>query len=146
MALKRIVAWASVSERSRRSVRERLESEGFEEVVIDAALSRACEYGYIDDMRFASSLIRSRLGKHKGITGIRRELASHDIDLDDVPGWPFDFVEDADDDIGRAVAYLELHPTRSKNKREGAYRKLMQAGYSSSTAASAARIWSENSR
>ena len=142
-ALKRIVSWVNVSERSEHSVRERLELEGFTDVAINESVGRAIGYGFIDDMRFAATLIRSRLSKGRGDAGIRRELAAHGIDLDDVPGWPYEFVESDDAQLERALTYLERHPTRSKNKREGAYRKLVQNGYSADIASNAARLWSE---
>ena len=143
-ALKRIVSWVNVSERSEHAVRERLELEGFTDEAINEAVGRAIGYGFIDDMRFAASLIRSRLRKGRGDAGIRRELAAHGIDLDDVPGWPYEFVESDDEQLERALAYLDRHPTRSKNKREGAYRKLVQNGYPAAIASNAARLWSES--
>ena len=142
-ALKRIVSWVNVSERSEHSVRERLELEGFTDEAINESVGRALGYGFIDDMRFAATLIRSRLSKGRGDAGIRRELAAHGIDLDDVPGWPYEFVESDDAQLERALIYLDRHPTRSKNKREGAYRKLVQNGYSADIASNAARLWSE---
>ena len=143
-ALKRIVSWVNVSERSEHAVRERLELEGFTEEAINESVGRAIGYGFIDDMRFAETLIRSRLNKGRGGAGIRRELAGHGIDLDVVPGWPYEFVESEDDQLERALAFLDRHPTRSKNKREGAYRKLVQNGYAADIAANAARLWSES--
>ena len=143
-ALKRIVSWVNVNERSEHAVRERLELEGFTEEAINESVGRAIGYGFIDDMRFAATLIRSRLNKGRGDAGIRRELAGHGIDLDDVPGWPYEFVESDDDQLERALAFLDRHPTRSKNKREGAYRKLVQNGYAAAIASNAARLWSES--
>ena len=142
-ALKRIVSWVNVSEQSEHAVRERLELEGFTDEAINEAVGRAIGYGFIDDMRFAASLIRSRLRKGRGDAGIRRELAAHGIDLDDVPGWPYEVVESDDEQLERALAYLDRHPTRSKNKREGAYRKLVQNGYPAAIASNAARLWCE---
>lgn len=142
-ALKKIVALVNVSERSESGVRERLARDGFSQQAIDEAVARALDYGYIDDMRYASTLIRSRLSQGKGAAGIRRELAQHDIDIDDVPGWPFEFEVEEQDEESRALAYLESHPPRSKNKRDGAYRKLAQRGFSSSVASRVARMWAE---
>ncbi len=142
-AFKKVIALVNVSDRSERSLRQRLERDGFSEAAVDSAIARALDYGFIDDARFASVLIRSRLSQGKGVEGIRRELSTHGIDLDDVPGWPYEFEADDEDETQRALAYLEKHPTRSKNKRDGAYRKLMQRGFSSSVASSVARVWSE---
>ena len=142
-AFKKIIALVNVSERSERAVRQRLAKEGFTNEEIDEAGSRALDYGFIDDMRFAAILIRSRLSQGKGTAGIQRELREHGIEIDDVPGWPEEFVEE-DDEYNRALQYLDKHPTRSKNKRDGAYRKLVQRGFSSSVAASAAREWAQS--
>jgi regulatory protein len=116
---------------------------GFEQPAIENALERAKAYGFIDDHRYADVLIRSRLSQGKGIQGIIRELASQQIDIEEVPGWPEEFEIDEDRELERALAFLERKPPRSKNQREGAYRKLMGGGFSSSVASSAARIWAE---
>ena len=39
----------------------------------------------------------------------------------------------------RARSYLLAHPVRSKNQRDGAFRKLVARGYSVSVASAAAR-------
>lgn len=142
--MKKIIAWVNASDKSERAIRERLERDGFEQAEIDEAVARAVDYGFIDDLRYAAVLIRSRLAQGKGESGIRRELASHNIDIDDVPGWPEEFVGSDDSEVDRALNYLERHPSRSKNVREGAFRKLVQRGYSVSVATTAARIWSES--
>ena len=45
----------------------------------------------------------------------------------------------------RAYRFIAAHPTRAKNKRDAAYRKLIQRGFGSDAAASAARRWAEES-
>ena len=141
-AFKKIIALVNVSERSQKAIRERLAKDGFTNDEIDKAVNRALDYGFIDDSRFASVLIRSRLSQGKGIAGIERELNSHNIELDSVPGWPEEFTAE-EDELDRALSYLDKHPTTARNIRDGAYRKLVQRGFSSSVASSAARIWSE---
>ena len=140
-ALKRILALVNVSEKSSVQVRRKLESLDFEQDVIEEALSRAVSYGYVSDERFACSLVRSRLSQGRGEDGIRRELLEHGIEIDDVPGWPYDFDFDSSDEAARAYDFICKHPSRSKNAREGAYRKLVQKGYNSSAASEAARKW-----
>ena len=142
-AFKKIVALVNVSERSQKAIRERLAKDGFTNEEIEEAVNRALDYGFIDDMRFATVLIRSRLSQGKGIAGIERELSSHGIELNSVTGWPEDFATEQDE-LERALSYLDRHPTTARNKRDGAYRKLMQRGFSSSVASSAARLWSES--
>ncbi len=142
-ALKKIVALVNVSDRSERTIRERLGQAGFDQAAIDEAVERAKEYSFIDDMRFSEVLVRSRISQGKGSAGIVRELAEHGINADSVPGWPYEFPLDYDQELDRALGLLARKPPRSKNLREGAYRRLMQKGYPSSVASSAARIWTE---
>lgn len=143
-AMKKIIAWVNASDKSERTIRDRLERDGFDPVEIDMAVAQAIDYGFIDDLRYAAVLIRSRIAQGKGEAGIRRELAAQSIDIDEVPGWPEDFIESTDYEVDRALRYLERHPSRSKNVREGAFRKLVQKGYSVSVATTAARVWSES--
>lgn len=143
-AFKKIVALVNVSDRSEKSVRERLAKAGFSQNDIDEAVERATRCSILDDARFASVLINSRISQGRGSIGIARELSDNGIDPDSVEGWPYDFPFEHDDELNRALDILERKPPRSKNVREGAYRRLVQKGYPSSIAASAARIWSES--
>ena len=143
-ALKKIVALVNVSDRSEKAIRERLTQTGFTPDAIEEAVTQAKTYGMIDDMRYASVLIRSRIAQGKGLSGIARELDGHNIDIDLVPGWPEEFDIDESTEIERAVALLEKRPPRSKNLREGAYRKLVSKGFSSSVASMASRMWTDS--
>ena len=141
-ALNKVIELVNVSDRSERAVRERLAKHGFGPAAIDEAVERSKEYGFIDDLRYADVLIRSRVSQGKGSAGIERELIENGIDPNDVPGWPYEFDIDHDQELDRAIAFLERKPPRSKNPREGAFRKLVQRGFPVSVASSAARIWS----
>ena len=143
-AFSKIVALVNVCDRSEKALRERLAQAEFSESEIEDAVERAKRCGIIDDLRYADILIRSRLNQGKGAVGIERELREQGVDIDQVAGWPFGFGVDDESERQRALAFLEAHPSRSKNKREGAYRKLVQKGYASSIAASAARTWAES--
>ena len=143
-AFDKIVALVNASERSEKALRERLARAEFPEGEVDEAVERAKRCGIIDDLRYADVLIRSRLNQGKGAAGIERELREQGIDVERVAEWPFGFGIDDESERRRALAFLESHPSRSKNKREGAYRKLVQRGFASSVAASAARAWAES--
>lgn len=143
-ALKKIVALVNASDKSELAIRQRLNKEGFHEVAIEQSVEDAKRYGFIDDNRYAQVLIRSRISQCKGSAGIIRELSENGIDALDVPGWPYDFDITHEDEVNRALDLLQRKPPHSKNKREGAYRRLMQKGYPSSVASTAARIWSES--
>ena len=142
-AFRKIVALVNISDRSEHTIRERLTKAGFEQRAVEQAIVRAKSYGFIDDCRFADVLIRSRLSQGKGSQGIVRELAAQNIDIETIPGWPYEYDVDDDRELERALALLNRKPPRSKNKREGAFRKLMGSGFSSSVASSAARMWTE---
>ena len=144
-ALSRIVAWANVRDRSLSAVRARLKKEGYDESSIEDAVTRALDYGILDDSRYADVLIRSRLAQGKGAAGIERELEGEGISPFEVEGWPYSYGVDDESEFQRALDVLEKNPSRSKNKRDGAYRKLIGKGYSSSVASSAARVWADRS-
>ena len=142
-ALKKIVDLVNVSDRSELSVRERLSQCGFEEAAIEEAVSRAKDYGFIDDMRFAEVLIRSRIAQCKGSAGIERELAKNGIDPSSIEGWPYEYEVDDEVELDQALSFLDRKPPKSKNLREGAFRKLVQRGFPISVASTAARMWTE---
>ena len=85
----------------------------------------------------------SRISQGRGSAGIIRELAENDIDAEDVPGWPYDYPLSTEEETERAIGLLQRKPPHAKNKREAAYRRLMQKGYPSMVASSAARLWFE---
>ena len=106
-------------------------------------MSRAKDYGFIDDKRFAEVLIRSRIAQCKGSAGIERELAKNGIDPSSIEGWPYAYEVDDEVELDRALSFLDRKPPKSKNLREGAFRKLVQRGFPISVASTAARIWTE---
>lgn len=145
-AFKRIVMLVNASDKSEVAIRDRLKRIGFEQTYIDESVERAKACGYIDDMRFGEVLVRSRISQGKGSAGIARELADNGIEADSIPGWPYEFPLSSEDELQRALDVLRRKPIRAKGKREAAYRKLVQRGYPSSVASSAARIWEESER
>lgn len=142
-ALKKIIALVNVSDRSERAIRERLARDGFSEADADGAVEQAKLYGFIDDRRFSEVLVRSRISQGKGSAGIVRELAENGIQAEDVPGWPYEYPLSHEEELDRALGVLGRKPPHAKNQRDAAYRRLMQKGYPSSVASSAARIWTE---
>lgn len=142
-AFSRILRIVNVTDKSEAQLRSKLSQDGFEQTAIDKAIDRALDLGFVNDARFADVLIRSRISQGKGIAGIERELLSNNISPADIEGWPDEYLVDAPDEFSRAMSLLQMNPPRSKNKRDGAYRKLVSKGFSSSVASSVARIWSE---
>lgn len=136
----------SAREQSSEGLRTRLMRDGFSKEVAEQAVSWALKYSIVDDMRFADALVRSRLAAGKGMAGIRRELAAHGIDADNVALFQGSDAFGSDMERERAIALLQRKPPRAKNARDAAYRKLVQKGFSSDVASSAARAWFESQR
>ena len=145
-AFSRIVRLCSVRDRSVFELKDRLAQEGFDEVESQAAVDRAVACGLVDDVRFADSFIRGRLARGKGMQGIERELKARGIDASALPGWPDEYCSSDDSERDRALAVLKAAPPRAKNVRDSAFRKLINKGFSSDVAASAAREWSDHAR
>ena len=138
-AFRKIERLCLVRERASEQLRQRLARGGFEAEAVEAALDRALACGLVDDGRFA--VVRSRLAQGRGRRGIAAELESLGIDADSVEA-----LAAADDDAGevdRALALLDRKPPRAKNRRDAAYRRLAQKGFSASVSSSAARLWCE---
>lgn len=139
--MRKIERLASMREQASSALRARLVRDGFPAEVADEAVERACACGLVDDVRYADVLVRSRLAQGKGVAGIERELAELGIDASGLEELAV--ADDHDAELARALALLDRKPPRAKNKREAAYRRLMQKGYGSSVASSAARQWAE---
>ena len=137
----KILRLVNVRERSVSEMWTRLIDEGFEEEVVEEALKRACNCGIIDDLRFAACLIRSRLAAGKGVFGIGKELERHGIATEELDEATSELLPSAESELARALAILQQKPPQAKNKREGAYRRLVSKGYAPSTAGEAARLW-----
>lgn len=141
-AFSKIHRLVAVRERASEELRQRLKREGFSEEATEKALERALRSGLVDDSRFAEALVRTRLASGKGMRGIEVELEKWGIDPDTVIAHQEE-VCDEDAEVQRALEVLRRRPPKAKNQRDAAYRRLMQKGYGSSAASTAARLWSE---
>ena len=82
----------------------------------------------------------------KGVEGVLAEIEELGLDPDELEALGEYRAAGEEVDVERALALLDRRPPRAKNKREAAYRKLIQQGFGSSTAATAARRWAESVR
>ena len=140
-------ACCALREHASTLLRKRLISNGFDEHVAFEAVQRAIDCGLVCDERYADVLVRSRLSQGKGLRGIAFELEQADIDPCSVPAYQDALSnENGPDELTRALRLLDAKPPKAKRTREAAYRKLVQKGYTSSVAASAARIFEERCR
>jgi regulatory protein len=138
-AIKKAYRLLEVRERSCHELSERLVRAGFAEDIVTLVLSHCKEYGFQDDLRYASLFIRGKLSAGWGERRIERELHRQGIELSEVPGYPHEFKDMTE--LDRAIEFLAKHPIPSKNGREKLYRKLVTRGYSGETAYSAVRIY-----
>ncbi len=144
-AFQKIVRLANHSEQASALLRKRLIRDGFEEDTVQCALSRAIDYGIVDDRRYAEMLVSSRLNQHKGLESIRRELDDIGVDPDTVETLQeYEEYHDECDERERAYDVLLKRPPHSKNIRNSAYRKLIQKGFSVSVAADVARKYAKD--
>ena len=143
-AFARIERLVSFRDFASEELRKRLAREGYDEAHASEAIDRALRCGLVDDLRFADAYVRGRLSKGQGVHGIEAALTQLNIDASALPGWPEEYLPDGEGgELDRALALLDAKPPRSKNLREGAYRRLVLKGFSSDVAASAARRWAE---
>ncbi|MCQ4848144.1 RecX family transcriptional regulator [Gordonibacter pamelaeae] len=142
-AFRKIERLALAREQASAALRARLAREGFAPEAADAAVDRALSCGLVDDARYAEVLVRSRLSQGRGAQGIAAELDALGIDASVVPGWPEEFAVDHESEVERALALLDRKPPRAKNRRDAAFRRLVQKGFGASVASTAARVWSE---
>ncbi len=141
-AFRKVERLACMQEQASAALLKRLSREGFSEEASRAAVERALACGLVDDERYANVLVRSRLSQGKGIHGIACEL--EDLGMDPSCVQAFQEAENSGiDEVKRAISLLERKPPQAKNKRDAAYRRLVQKGFTSSVASSAARQWCE---
>lgn len=142
-AFQRILKLASIREQSSAKLFSRLVSEGYSEAEVETALKKAVDYNIVNDLRYAECYLRTQRAYGKGISKSLRDLQSLQIDISESEDIQ-SFIADCEDtEEQRALELLKRKPPRSKNLREGAYRRLISSGYSSQVASSAARKWFE---
>ncbi len=142
-AFAKIQRLACVRERCTKELVERLARDGFPQECIMPAVDRAVACGLVDDMRYAGVLIRSRISQGKGIQGVADELGRMGIDVNQVPGWPDEFLDEVPAELDRALALLRRKPPRAKDVRAAAFRRLVGKGFSQQVAYDAARRYIE---
>lgn len=119
-------------------VRAKLREDGYKTEVIESCVSRAIEVGLISDERFADSFIHSKVYAGWGMMRIERELKRRGIDVEDVSGWPYEYL-DPDDELGRAVEIASRRRVGGKNQFEKLVRHLVSRGFSPGLSYRAAR-------
>ncbi len=142
-AYRKILRWVSVRERSSTYLRERLLKDDFALADVEEALSRAVRVCVVDDRRYADALIRMRLAAGKGLRDAEREIVELGIDPESLDAWVEHHKRGRDFEVQRALAVLNRRPPRAKQAREAAFRRLVNQGFATDVASSAARQWYE---
>lgn len=143
-ALRKILRWVSVRERSSAYVRDRLARDDFPAPAIEEALERAVRVRAVDDRRYGDALIRMKLAAGKGLRDVEAELSALGVDPTTLEAWQEHDARGRDAEVARAMEVLQRRPPRAKRLREAAFRKLVGQGFSTDVAASASRQWCES--
>ncbi len=140
-AYAKILRSASACEQSSIRMRKKLEYAGFSQDAIDFAMKKAIRVGVIDDVRYAECLVRSNALAGKGMEFVKKEIQSLGLYIEDLDAYQ-EYIQNGEDaQIDAALNLLIQHPSRAKDKRSAATRKLLNKGYSMSIASRAVAIW-----
>lgn len=131
-ARKKAVTLIKARDRSKIELGQRLAQAGFEAGSIEQVIEYCTACGFLDDNRFASSFIRSKLALGWGEQRIARELECHGINMFDIDGYPEDYTTCSEKD--RALALLERRNLPQKNPEQKLYRYLLSKGFAGETA------------
>lgn len=137
-AMERVAGLVDRRDYSSKEATDKLRRDGYSEAVAASAVSRALGSGLIDDRRFADVFVRSKVGAGWGMRRISSELRRRGIEVDDLPGWPYDYL-DPDDERDRAVEVALRHRVTGQNRFQKMVRFLVGRGFSTSVAYDAAR-------
>lgn len=125
-------------EYSSSEVRKKLRMDGYSARVVDDCIARACHVGLISDKRYADSFIHSKIYAGWGMQRIERELKVRGIDVRDVPGWPYEYL-DPEDELSRAKELAQTRRVSGPRAYEKLVRYLCTRGFTTSVASRAAR-------
>ena len=139
-AKERILRLVNRRDYSRYELEKRLAREGYDSDISAKVLDGLAEYGIVSDSRFAEIYVRSKISAGWGIERIVRELEMRGIDVNDLAGWPYDFV-DPDKEYERAVMVAQK---KCSGSRKPTYQQLAKflvgRGFSYAVACGAAKV------
>ena len=133
-AFSRALSYIEKGLRTEKQLREYLKEKGYLEESIDDAIDKLSEYGYIDDLLFAESFIRTYMNR-KGRVKLKFELASKGVAAE-VIDEALDKLLDEDETFETCVKLLKKY---LKNRdmdaklRAKAYAHLMGKGFEGET-------------
>lgn len=144
IAFDKLVRSVSASEQSTAKMRRKLHESGLPGDSVESAIEKAVRIGAIDDKRYAECLVRSTLASGKGLRFALKEIEGLGIDPYELDSYNEHLEEGDDADVERALDFLSRHPSRSKDVRGAAYRKLISKGYDGGIASTASRLYAES--
>ncbi len=118
-------------------IRQKLQMDGYAPSVVDACVERACEIGLVSDRRYADVFIRSKIAAGWGMARIERELSRRGIDVQEVAGWPYEYL-DPEDEFLRALEVAGRKSVRGDRAHQKLVRFLCSRGFSLGVAIRAA--------
>jgi regulatory protein len=127
LARERALQLLGYRERSCAELRQRLLDNGYPAGVVDGVVGRFCEVELVDDARFASAWVRSRVSAGYGRRRVARELAEKGVD-DDIIQSALD-EEMGGDEVSRARDSLRGRTARDAKERERLIRRLVSRGF-----------------
>lgn len=119
-------------------LREKLRQDGYATKTIDACIERASAAGLVSNSRYADSFIRSKVYAGWGMSRIERELSQKGIDVSEVEGWPYEYL-DPDDELSRALELVAHKRFSGSRPFEKIVRFLCGRGFTLGVATRAAR-------
>ena len=142
-AYQKILHFLSYRDRSTYELEQKLKEKDFSENAIHEAISKASRLGLVDDDRFARNFVEHAFRAGKGSRRAVNELSRKGFDDAFAQGVVESSTYAEVDEFDRALEELRRHPPRSKNVRDGAFRRLVGKGYPVSVAAQAARCFTD---
>jgi regulatory protein len=127
LARERALQLLGYRERSCAELRQRLHDNGYPRSVVNDVVDRFCEVELIDDARFASAWVRSRVSAGYGRRRVARELAEKGIDDALIQSALEE--EMGDDELRRAMDSLRGRRPRDAKERERLIRRLVSRGF-----------------
>ena len=115
----------------------KLREAGYHPSVADEVVARFVEVGLLDDGRFAELFARSKAAVGWGRIKIERELARRGVDVTQLEGWPFDYLEE--DESQTAFALASRRRLSGKNDFQKLVRFLCGRGFPMGVAMDAAK-------
>lgn len=140
----RAVAWEQLVKLfDRRDYAERecvrkLVHAGFDHALAHETVQRGVACGLVSNARYADAFVRSKVAAGWGMERIRRELSNRGVQVSDLSGWPYEYL-DPDDELERARNVASKKTVREPNAYAKLVRFLMGRGFSYGVATQAAK-------